>query len=131
MRSEHAPLPTADDSAADDTLGGRIVQAREAVGLTSKEVAARLGVAAKTMANWENDRAEPRSNKLNTLAGVLGVSPTWLLAGRGAAPRENATNGGPELQGEIGRIKLEATRLLERIDSLSAQIASSESRSAE
>jgi len=130
MRSEHAPLPTTDDFAADDTLGGRIVQAREAAGLTSNEVAAQLGVAAKTMANWENDRAEPRSNKLSTLAGVLGVSPTWLLAGRGAAPRENAANGA-ELQGEIGRIKVEATRLLERIDSLSAQIATSESRSAE
>jgi transcriptional regulator with XRE-family HTH domain len=130
MRSEHAPLPTTDDFAADDTLGGRIVQAREAAGLTSNEVAAQLGVAAKTMANWENDRAEPRSNKLSTLAGVLAVSPTWLLAGRGAAPRENAANGA-ELQGKIGRIKVEATRLLERIDSLSAQIATSGSRSAE
>jgi HTH-type transcriptional regulator, cell division transcriptional repressor len=131
MDSHDLSIPIQDDAAMDDTLGGRIVHARETAGLTTGELAARLGVTAKTMANWENDRAEPRSNKLNTLAGLLGVSPTWLLAGRGAAPSAKEENGGHELQGEIGRIKVEATRLLRRIDSLSDQIASSERRSSE
>lgn len=33
------------------------------------------------MHNWECDRAEPRPSKLVTLAGVLGVSPAWLIGG--------------------------------------------------
>lgn len=133
MRSERFLRPQEGTLPDDDTLGGRIVYAREAAGLETKEVAARLGVAAKTVMNWESDRAEPRSNKLSTLAGLLGVSPTWLLAGRGASPREAAENGGNEeqLRGEVGRIKAEAARLLQRIDSLSAQIAASDGQSAE
>jgi transcriptional regulator with XRE-family HTH domain len=130
MRSDDLPLSTDDATAADDTLGGRIVHAREAAGLTTGELAARLGVAAKTVANWESDRAEPRANKLSMLAGLLAVSPTWLLAGRGAAPREGAASGGNgELESEVGRIKAEATRLVQRIDALSAQIASASQRS--
>jgi transcriptional regulator with XRE-family HTH domain len=124
MNSDDFPLSAGGDAAVEDTLGGRIFHAREAAGLTTKELAERLGVAAKTVANWESDRAEPRSNKLSMLAGLLGVSPTWLLAGRGAAPREGAaTANAEELHSEIVRIKAEATRLVERIESLGAQLA--------
>jgi len=118
-------------SAADDTLGGRIVHAREATGLSVSELGARLGVARKTIANWENDRAEPRSNKLSMLAGILGVSPTWLLAGKGAAPRDDADGESGALQGEVDRIRVEAERLLQRIDSLGEQLAASGGRPAE
>ena len=132
MRSHDLLLPTDDETAADDTLGGRIVYAREAAGLTGNEVASRLGVAVKTVANWENDRTDPRSNKLSLLAGILGVSPTWLLAGQGAAPRDAAANrGNGRLEDEVERIKKEATRLLQRIDSLGDQIASANERSAD
>ncbi len=130
MTSEKMPL-TIDKETADDTLGGRIVHAREAAGLTTKELAARLGVAAKTVGNWESDRAEPRSNKLNTLAGLLGVSPTWLLAGQGAAPLETTTADASEVQDEIVRIKAEASRLVNRIESLGAQLAAGGGRRAE
>jgi len=122
-------FPLANGADADDTLGGRIVSARETAGLTTAEVAAQLGVTEKAVMNWESDRAEPRSNKLSTLAGLLSVSPTWLLAGRGAAPREEAADAA--LQGEVERIKTEAARLLQRIDSLGEQIASSGDRPAE
>lgn len=47
------------------------------------ELARRMGVKAKTIRSWENDQAEPRANKLQMLAGVLGVSIMWLLTGRG------------------------------------------------
>ena len=130
MHQENPPLADNDETAADDTLGGRIVAAREAAGFTSKELSARLGVAAKTVANWESDRSEPRSNKLSMLAGLLGVSPTWLLAGQGSAPRAAADSGnGAGLRSEIVRIKAEATRLVDRIDSLSAQLAEADQRS--
>ena len=35
----------------------------------------------KTLENWENDRSEPRIDKLVKLAGVLQVPLMWLLTG--------------------------------------------------
>ncbi len=63
------------------TLGGRIESARLAQGLTSAQLAARMGVLTKTIRNWLTDRSEPRANKLVTLAGVLNVSVRWLMTG--------------------------------------------------
>lgn len=63
------------------TLGGRIDSARTAQGLTSAQLASRLGVLSKTIRNWQTDRSEPRANKLVTLAGVLNVSVMWLMTG--------------------------------------------------
>jgi transcriptional regulator with XRE-family HTH domain len=69
-----------------ETLGGRIVHAREAQKLTTSQLARRLGVKTETLQSWETDRAEPRPNRLLILAGLLSVSPTWLLTGEGASP---------------------------------------------
>lgn len=63
------------------TLGGRIDTARTAQGLTSAQLASRLGVLTKTIRNWQSDNSEPRTNKLVTLAGVLNVSVMWLMTG--------------------------------------------------
>ncbi|WP_340119167.1 helix-turn-helix transcriptional regulator [Pelagibius sp. 7325] len=71
-----------------DTIGGRIARAREAAGLTVAQAARRLGVKTSTWQGWENDRAEPRSNKLLMMAGTFSVSPTWLLTGYGDGPTE-------------------------------------------
>lgn len=69
-----------------DTLGGRIVRAREALNLDEHEAAQRVAVTLETYQNWETDRDEPRANKLSMLAMCLSVSPTWLLYGRGKSP---------------------------------------------
>ena len=69
-----------------DTLGGRIVRAREALSLDEMEASTRVGVTLETYQNWERDRDEPRANKLSMLAMCLSVSPTWLLYGRGESP---------------------------------------------
>ena len=74
-----------------DTLGGRIVYAREAQNLTTSQLARRMGVKTETLQDWETDRAEPRSNRLLTLAGMLNVSPTWLLTGAGESPVDALT----------------------------------------
>ncbi len=66
------------------TFGDRVVAAREAHNLSSKALARHLGVATKTVDNWENDISEPRANKLQMLSGVLNVSIPWLLTGEGA-----------------------------------------------
>ncbi len=78
-------------SGAADTLGGRIVHAREAQELTTSQLARRLGIKTETLHDWETDRAEPRSNRLLILAGLLSVSPTWLLTGAGEAPTDGLT----------------------------------------
>ncbi|MCK7612109.1 helix-turn-helix domain-containing protein [Roseibium sediminicola] len=73
-------------SSSDYTLGERICKARDASGLSTAQLARRLGIKTATLQSWESDRSEPRSNKLVLLAGVLNVSPTWLLVGRGTPP---------------------------------------------
>ena len=69
------------------TLGGRLQNARARQGLSVSEVAKLSGVQKKTLMNWELDRSEPRSNRLIQLAGVLGVQAAYLLDGQvGEAP---------------------------------------------
>ncbi len=70
----------------DTTLGGRISMAREASELSVGQVVKRLGVKSTTYAAWEADRSEPRANKLVALAGILNVSPPYLLSGLGEQP---------------------------------------------
>ena len=100
-----------------DTMGGRIVAAREAMGHTTAQLARRLGIKSSTLQNWENDRAEPRSNKLFMLAGMLNVSPTWILTGRGESP--TPIDGSPDvaaLRHELLDMRSRCKRLLDQID---------------
>lgn len=69
------------DAAA--TFGDRLTAAREAAGLDVEGLATRLGVKITTLDAWEQDVKEPRANRLQMLAGMLNVSLTWLLTGRG------------------------------------------------
>jgi len=71
-----------------DTIGGRISLARDALGLSVADVSAIAGVTAETWSNWENDRAEPRANRLDMAARILQVSIAWLLDGQGKGPLE-------------------------------------------
>ncbi|NNE24950.1 MAG: helix-turn-helix domain-containing protein [Rhizobiales bacterium] len=65
----------------DTTLGERVSEAREALGLSLEEAAQRLAVKKATLKSWEAGRTQPRPNKLQMLAGVLGVPFSWLLNG--------------------------------------------------
>lgn len=85
-----------------DTLGGRISRTRDELNLTTAELARRLGVRSNTVHDWETDRSEPRANRVTMLAGVLGVSPTWLLTGIGEPPAEAAIT--TELRGLLNQI---------------------------
>ena len=82
-----------------DTMGGRISAAREAAELTVAQAARRLGVKTSTLNNWENDRSEPRANRLTMLAGLLNVSPMWLITGRGEGVSE------PDMPLEVAQVK--------------------------
>ncbi|MDO9418878.1 helix-turn-helix domain-containing protein [Pararhizobium sp.] len=94
------------DDSTTDTLGGRIWRARDAIGLSQGDLATRLGVRPETVADWEGDRSEPRTNRLFMLAGVLGVTPAWLIAGLGDAPDDEiALTAEDRLQAELARIR--------------------------
>jgi transcriptional regulator with XRE-family HTH domain len=83
-------------SEATATFGDRVLAAREAAGVEQRDLALRLGVALRTVRAWEDDQSEPRANRMQMLAGVLGVSLRWLMTGEGpGVPSPEAGEGGP------------------------------------
>ena len=70
-------------------MGGRIYASRQNAGMSLCTAANLLGVKSSTLKSWENDRSEPRVNKLVALAGLLGVSPTHFLAEEGNDGMDN------------------------------------------
>lgn len=111
------------DSLDFDTLGGRILRARDLTGMTLEDAAARVGVTAETFAEWETDRSEPRSNKLATLAGVLGISPTWLISGVGDGPERGAAQAGlTEMAADLDRLRQNSEELASSIADLQTRI---------
>ena len=110
------------------TFGDRVTGAREARGMTRRELADRLGVRVKTLEAWEEDRADPRANKLQMLAGVLGVSLMWLLTGEGdgleAPPEAEAAAAGEvrAVLSETRQIRAEIGALAERMGRLEKRL---------
>ncbi|MBZ9794074.1 helix-turn-helix domain-containing protein [Mesorhizobium sp. ES1-4] len=72
-----------------DTFGGRLSRARDASGLSVKELAWQLSVNMSTINAWESDRSQPSSHRLFNITGLLGVSLSWLLHGIGSGPAED------------------------------------------
>ncbi len=111
---------TMSNNSTDYTLGERICKARDASGLSTAQLARRLGIKTATMQSWESDRSEPRSNKLVLLAGVLNVSPTWLLVGRGTPPLSEDAPGADldSMRVALDRIQRQAQALADEIGTL-------------
>ncbi len=78
-------IDAADDWYAEDaaTFGDRLAAAREMAGLSQSELASRLGVKPSVILAWEEDLKEPRANRLQMLSGMLNISLSWLLTGKG------------------------------------------------
>ena len=109
-------------------MGPRLRVARENAAFTEAELARRLGVTVRTVHAWESDKAIPRANRLQMLAGVLGVTLTWLLEGREDEFMETAQSAAPEvaIQKELERLnatldeaKAMTARTLDRLSELS------------
>lgn len=96
-------LEAADTAAG--SLSERMVEAREASGLSAAQLARRIGVKSSTLHAWEAGRSGPRPNVLLRLAGMLNVSPTWLLTGSGVSPEP------PGSDTEIMQIRATVQRL--------------------
>lgn len=110
------------DTASDDTLGGRISLCRETCGLTSAQAARRLGVMTESWNAWERDRDVPRANRLTMMAGLLGVSPSWLLMGRGAGPVERPEEERSDLLAAFRQTSDEIAVLTERMQKIAASL---------
>lgn len=101
------------------TFGDRLSAARQALGLSTEDVAGKLGVKNKTLKSWEADEGEPRANRLQMLAGILNVSIAWLITGRGEGlygpPDAHPTLAGSDLMVELRAIRSEQARLADRL----------------
>ncbi len=70
-----------------EELGSRISKARIAKGFTEQQLAHRLGVKISTIEKWESGETDPRANRLDQLAGLLGVPLMWLIGGGDISPK--------------------------------------------
>lgn len=104
------------------TFGDRLAAARDAAGLSQKELAQRVGIKTGTLRNWEEDLSEPRANRLSILAGILGVSLSWLLTGEGEGVAA------PELEDVVAP---DVTALLTDLRAVRAQMAQATERVAQ
>jgi HTH-type transcriptional regulator, cell division transcriptional repressor len=67
-------------------LGERISNARQSKNYSQQQLAELIGVKKSTIEKWELDKTPPRANRLNQLAGVLGVPVIWLMGGSQTPP---------------------------------------------
>jgi transcriptional regulator with XRE-family HTH domain len=105
------------------TFGDRLTGAREAAGLNQVELARRLGVKVQTVRAWEDDRSEPRANRVSMLAGLCNVSLVWLMTGEGDGPSPEAPEVDPaDLLSDLSRVRRDAARVAERLGILEERL---------
>lgn len=116
------------------TFGDRLAAARDHAGMTQKELARRLGVRSSTLKHWEEDLNEPRANKLQMVAGLLGVSLSWLLTGEGegVSPPDAGSEVPADVTAaiaELRSVRAEARALADRLGVLEKRLRSAVSAS--
>lgn len=108
-------------SEPETTLGERLQKARDNAGLSMAMASHLAGVKPTTLRDWERDRSAPRVNKLVSLAGILGVSPTHLMAEEGQSDNPASTSRGRQekllnqLRAEISDIEAQQKELTARL----------------
>jgi transcriptional regulator with XRE-family HTH domain len=66
-------------AAADhESIGRRLIAARQAAGMQAVELAAASGVAPNAISNWENGTRRPSVDQLALVLPILRVSSDWI-----------------------------------------------------
>lgn len=109
------------------TFGDRLAAAREAKGLTVEGLSEKLGVDARTVEDWESDADEPRSNRIQMLAGLLNVSIVWLISGESSgtshvADTYSRPTGVNDALGEISQLKAALSGALDKLEKLEIRL---------
>jgi transcriptional regulator with XRE-family HTH domain len=97
------------------SVGGRIREAREAVGMEREDLAMKVGVHKGSVDRWETDGALPTDHNLQKVADATGRSLEWLKEGR---PREQTPSDAGAAGHEADRRLADFIHRLERIDAL-------------
>ena len=94
-------------------IGEKIAQARREKRLTQEELADRLGVSRQAVSKWESGAAQPETDKLARLSGLLGVSCDYLLCDDASEEQGNAF-GRPKQETQtaqtLNQVKINRTR---------------------
>ncbi len=89
---------------SDMTLGKKIKQAREALGLNQTELARKMGTYQQRVGHWETGHTRLDPDELKEIAKALDKSPGWLLG------EEENLNEDSELKRELFKLKEEAIK---------------------
>lgn len=96
------------------SLSRRLTQARDAAGLTNKEVAQRLGLDESTVSLWMNGKRTPRVENLQKLAAELDVEMSELWQGEEVLPATPAQRAMVEEMADMSQAQQEALLALAR-----------------
>jgi len=61
------------------TFGEKIKESRKAQKLTQKQLADAIGAKHNSVSDWENDKNKPDPDTIESLCGVLKITPNYLL----------------------------------------------------
>lgn len=78
------------------SVGKRIREARESLGMTPDELERILNAPEGTVFRWETRKATPSSKYIDELAKALNTSVTWLLTGRHVTPENPSDTTGQQ-----------------------------------
>jgi transcriptional regulator with XRE-family HTH domain len=116
-----ADMKTAKSERSD--FGERVRAAREAAGLSQREVAAQLGIAQPSYALWEKNHVALRPDQLLKLSGILSVRVEELLDPPSASNRRGGPAGKAkrafEAVSQLPRARQQ--KILEVVEALIAQ----------
>ena len=107
-------MPNSSKPVTSTEFSRRLIKARKDIDFNIADLSRHLGVNPKTIRDWDAARSEPRSNKLSMLAGLLGVSVGWLLAGG-----EQAEIDDQSIKHDVARLRLlmdEMTLIIDRLE---------------
>jgi HTH-type transcriptional regulator, cell division transcriptional repressor len=113
-------VPVGNDT--DLGIGRRITDARETLGWSQEDLAHRMGVTVDTISGWESEERDPRSNRIITLAGVLGVSAHWLLDGSAEFAPDDSTNPAAAARAQLQSVRMKINELSQLVSDIEAQL---------